>query len=157
MLIIIFTIIIRRLWANCVKEPTKALVDECQRDSVKFLLAKKSKFVPLEAELSVRRKNKRVSYDKVRKLEAYLLAFRDYANLVVMQLTPLIQLYCDKDNHDQHGKESGGLYLGGLANSMLNCGGSSWANGLAFFLDRDLGYHCQEFLPQRIAGNTSPS
>ena len=31
---------------------------------------------------------------QVRKLEAYMLAFRDYANLVVMELTPLIEYYC---------------------------------------------------------------
>ena len=36
---------------------------------------------------------------QVRKLEAYMLAFRDYANLVIMEITPLLEYYCtfDKD------------------------------------------------------------
>ena len=63
---------------------------ECQRESVKYLVAKRPKFTSESGSL----KNDAISFEKVRKLEAYMLAFRDYANLVVMQLSPLLEYYC---------------------------------------------------------------
>jgi len=83
-----------RLWANCINEPTEAKVKECQQDAVKHITAKRPKFTPLSFELKSLGGSKKVSFEKVRKLEAYMLAFRDYANLVVMQLTPLLMYYC---------------------------------------------------------------
>ena len=57
---------------------------------MKHLVAKRPKFTPESDSL----KSDAISLKKVRKLEAYMLAFRDYANLVVMQLSPLLEYYC---------------------------------------------------------------
>jgi len=78
-----------RLWSQCIEEPTEEKANECQRDAVRTLVASRPKFTPLAGEMEGH-----VDFEKVRKLEAYMLAFRDYANLVIMELTPLVEYYC---------------------------------------------------------------
>jgi len=78
-----------RLWAQCIENPTEEEANECQRDAVKHAVAIRPKFTPEAGKLTGD-----VDFDTVRKLEAYMLAFRDYANLVVMEITPLLEYYC---------------------------------------------------------------
>jgi len=78
-----------RQWSQCIEEPTEDLANECQRDAIRDLVASRPKFTPLAGEMGGH-----VDFEKVRKLEAYMLSFRDYANLVIMELTPILEYYC---------------------------------------------------------------
>jgi len=78
-----------RLWANCVKEPTEELNNKCQRDSAKHVVSRRPHFTPEATNL-----DGAITMKQVMKLEAYMLAFRDYTNLVVMQLSTLANYYC---------------------------------------------------------------
>jgi len=90
-----------RLWASCIKEPTEAKGNTCQRDSLRHITSVRPKFAK-NANLL---KSKDVSMKQVRTWEAYMLPFRDYANLVVMQLSAMTQYYClerPKAEHAAH-------------------------------------------------------
>jgi len=91
-----------KLWAKCIEEPTAKLVKVCQRDAVKHLVANSGKFTPDAHMVKTRKPGSKVSFIKVRKLEAYMLAFRDYANLVIMELTPILQYYCIGEKDIEH-------------------------------------------------------
>lgn len=77
------------LWTECVKEATPELSNRCQTDSARHVVSRRDKFA-VEAD----KLNGGITMKEVRRLEAYMLAFRDYANLVVMQLTTLVNYYC---------------------------------------------------------------
>jgi len=104
-----------RLWAACINEPSEEHVNECQRDAVKLLTAAQGKFTPLAYEVKNRKAGAKVSFENVRKLEAYMLAFRDYANLVVMSLTPLLQYYCIAKKNAQYASHYCDVYSNTLS------------------------------------------
>jgi len=80
------------MWKSCTKELTEAAATECQRDTAKDIVDARPLFalhkdkVMASADVD--------SFDR-RELEANLVLFRNYANLVIMELTPLINTYCN--------------------------------------------------------------
>ena len=81
------------IWKSCTKELTEAAALECQRDTAKDVVDARPLFV-LHDDVVMAGKNVD-SFDR-RELEANLVLFRNYANLVIMELIPLINVYCDE-------------------------------------------------------------
>jgi len=108
-----------RLWASCLKEPTEAKGNTCQRDSLRHIVSVRPKFLK-NANLL---KSQHVSMKQVRTWEAYMLPFRDYANLVVMQLAAMTQYYClERPNaeHAAHYCQQYGDELIAEGNTLIN-------------------------------------
>lgn len=83
------------LWKNCMREYSAEKATECQMDAVKVLVAQRPKFTP--SDLDVEGMKKLDSINR-RRVEAGLVLFRDYANLVIMELTPLIEQFCEQNS-----------------------------------------------------------
>jgi len=83
---------LKELWSNCIKASNPARADRCQMDAVKSLLSQRPYFAPHEAKVLAMKKLN--SFER-RRVEASLVLFRDYANLVIMELTPLINKFCE--------------------------------------------------------------
>jgi len=79
-----------RLWALCAKEVTKELSITCQWDAYHTLNGHRPMFAILRSEIM----SNKLTGLQTRELEVYLPAFRDYVNLQIMELIPLIKTYC---------------------------------------------------------------
>jgi len=79
------------LWTSCVDEASVELSNECQREAYATLSARRPKFAVFASKVLT--KGAVVTGFEARELEAYLVPFRDYANLVLMMLKPLVQTY----------------------------------------------------------------
>jgi len=78
------------LWTACVDEASPELSNECQREAYATLSAKRPKFAVFASKIMGKTA---LSGFEARELEAYLVPFRDYANLVLMMLKPLVETY----------------------------------------------------------------
>jgi len=88
------------LWSNCIKEYNAEEANKCQMDAIKSLVAQRPKFAPSDSTVMA---GKPLSSMDRRTVEASLILFRDYANLVIMELTPLINKFCpEKNDRSQH-------------------------------------------------------
>lgn len=81
-------------------EVTPKHLIECQQQAYRQLSSSLHQFAIFDDEVS---KKKRLNSFQVRELEAYLLAFRDYANLVLMVLKPIVQTF--ENDRSTHGKK----------------------------------------------------
>jgi hypothetical protein len=79
-----------RMWTECVHEVTRDLSNECQREAYATLSANRPKFAVFASKVM---STGLLSGFEARELEAYLVPFRDYANLVLMMLKPLVEMY----------------------------------------------------------------
>jgi len=102
-----------RMWSFCAKQPTVAKCNECQRDSYFYLQGAQPKFAIFPKEL----KTGDLSDLQVREIEVYLLPYRDYVNLVIMELVPLIKTYCT-DGHSEIDKKYCQLYSTSLVDQL---------------------------------------
>jgi len=84
-------------WKNCIREYTAAEADECQMDAAKLLVSSRALYTTSPEK--VLEKETISSYER-RQLEANLVLFRDYANLVILELTPLIDHHCENSKRD---------------------------------------------------------
>jgi len=86
---------IARLWKNCITEVTAEEANRCQRDAFKHADREVGKFAVYRSKVLAGR----LTNLEMRKLEGYLLAFRNYANIVLSILQALIDTY-DGDDTD---------------------------------------------------------
>jgi len=84
-------------WKNCIREFTPAEADECQMDAAKLLVSSRALYTTSPDKVLA--KKTLSSYER-RQLEANLVLFRDYANLVILELTPLIAHHCENSKTD---------------------------------------------------------
>jgi len=82
-------------WNLCLKEKTKEATNDCMRRSFNKLQAKEAHFLQYSDKMN---HNQKPTVDEVRKIEASLESFRDYAFFVVYELEILIQTF-KSDNH----------------------------------------------------------
>jgi len=80
-----------RRWTFCLKEETTALATACQTDAAKRLVEDRPMYAIYEDTVTA---GKEFDSFQRRKMEANLVLFRNYANLVVMELVPLIDIFC---------------------------------------------------------------
>jgi len=80
-----------RMWSSCVVEPSKERSNECQRDAYRYLSASRPKYAVFSQEVQANT----LTGLQTREVEVYLLLYRDYVNLLIMELKPLIMTYCD--------------------------------------------------------------
>jgi len=81
-----------RRWTFCLKEETEAKATECQADAAKRLVEDRSLYGIYWNQVTELQKLDRMTRMRI---EAHLVLFRNYANLVVLQLLPLIETYCE--------------------------------------------------------------
>jgi hypothetical protein len=87
------------LWTGCAREASVELSNECQREAYSTLSANRPKFAVFAQKLFADDENKfPITSFEARELEAYLPAFREYANLLLMMLKPLIETYAEDDS-----------------------------------------------------------
>jgi len=82
-----------RLWVLCATQATAELSKECQRDAFHTLNGHRPMFAILREQIMNNNKYKLTGL-QTRELEVYLPVFRDYVNLEIMELVPLIKTYC---------------------------------------------------------------
>jgi len=92
------------LFMNCVEEVTEEHAKECQREAFSGLKAMRPKFAVFEHKIA----SGEISNYEMRTLEAYLIAFRNYANLVLTELQALVNVY--KDDKSKAGKDQYARY-----------------------------------------------
>jgi hypothetical protein len=106
-------------WLRCIEEVTAQEVLKCQRDAVADILTDKASFMDHSDDVNVFAKNKAgTSFKTVRSLEAHLLAFRDYLNLYVMAIVPLIETYCDPSSQEELAAQQCNRFAGQLEREM---------------------------------------
>ena len=93
------------LFGSCINEATKDKVNECMRDAVKKAASDSPKYMILDTKMGVytNYKHDRGYYDKypskapsyydVKRLEAGIISFRDYANLHLLMIATLLNTY----------------------------------------------------------------
>ncbi|XP_048578938.1 uncharacterized protein LOC116613947 [Nematostella vectensis] len=91
---------LKRFLKNCMHETTESAVRRCQRNSVMDIDAAWPKFQRLKSQFSIN--SKKISMNDIKRLEAALIPFRDFASLHLFVLQLLINSY--KKDHDTREK-----------------------------------------------------
>ena len=92
------------LWKKCLEEHKKSEADEAQRDANRFIGASQPKFMTLSDKISVYDPDNwqqgGPSHHDVKRIEAGLLGFRDFATLHLMVLKGLVDTYAEGKDAD---------------------------------------------------------
>ena len=93
------------LFAGCIKEATKNNVNRCMRNAERTTAASAPKFMILASKMGIYSENhkSRAYYDKypskapsyynIKRMEAGILSFRDYANIHLLMISTLLETY----------------------------------------------------------------
>ncbi|XP_048576457.1 uncharacterized protein LOC116615294 [Nematostella vectensis] len=84
---------LKKFLTNCMHETTERAVLKCQQDSVRDIDAASPKFEVFKRDFDRGQNN--LNPDQIRRLEAALIPFRDYASLHLFALQTLINAYKD--------------------------------------------------------------
>lgn len=111
------------LFHNCIKEHTKQEVNRCMRDAEKLASATSPKFMILDSKMAAYNSvshnrqyfeantDKSPSYYDVKRLEAGIISFKDYANLHLLILSTLVNTYNATNDNSTNGMKYFKRYL----------------------------------------------
>ena len=101
---------LKRYFGSCIRETTEEAARRCQRNANKYIYAELPKFQKLRNQFGSGKKTG-ISFYDVKRLEAGLISFRDYASLHLYSLQLLVNTYReDKDSQEKSKRLR--LYLG---------------------------------------------
>ena len=115
--------VMSNLFHNCIKEHTEEEVNRCMRDAERMASATSPKFMILDSKMKTYNSishnrqyfeantDKAPSYYDVKRLEAGIISFKDYANLHLLMLSTLVNTYNATNDNSTNGMKFYKRYL----------------------------------------------
>merc|ERR1719447_741364 len=97
---------------RCIRKPDEEKTIDCQMDVVDHLISRRPLY--MKDFDCVTKNTCQMTEEEVRRLESYMLLFRDYANLVIMELTPIVEYFCVMKKDAKHAAKNCQTYSNDL-------------------------------------------